>query len=170
MSKPLIQIVDSDDKPVGSATIQEAHTKGLIQQISRIMIEDEQGNILLQKRSANKGLYPGRWDNSVAGHVDAGENYNQAALREMEEEIGLSGIELQELGHFYTEFKADWRILNQFQTAYRAVVPRGTAFRLEADEVEAVQWFTRQEIADLIANHPEKVTNGLLAVFKRFYQ
>ncbi|MFM2381971.1 MAG: hypothetical protein RLZZ76_738 [Candidatus Parcubacteria bacterium] len=45
----------------------------------------------------NHSNMPGRWDNSAAGHVDAGEDYSRAVLREAEEEIGVRGITVRNL-------------------------------------------------------------------------
>ena len=61
------------------------------------------GKILLQKRSPNKIAFPNLWDVSVAGHISAGEDTITSALREIEEEIGLSisKDELQEIGSYH---------------------------------------------------------------------
>ncbi|MDO9264844.1 MAG: NUDIX domain-containing protein, partial [Desulfosalsimonadaceae bacterium] len=50
---------------------------------------DAGNRLLLQKRSQNKKVAPGRWDTSVGGHVDCGETIETAMLREMEEELGI---------------------------------------------------------------------------------
>jgi 16S rRNA (adenine1518-N6/adenine1519-N6)-dimethyltransferase len=94
MSDLPIQIVDQNNNPTGSATKQEAWRGGLIHRVVRISILDPSGRLLAQKRSLHKEPFPGRWDNSAAGHVDAGETYEQAALRELREELGLDGIEV----------------------------------------------------------------------------
>jgi isopentenyldiphosphate isomerase len=47
------------------------------------------GDILLQKRSLNKDVAPGKWDTSVGGHVDGGETIDEAVRREMKEELGI---------------------------------------------------------------------------------
>lgn len=169
MAKPLIQIVDDNDNPIGAVTTEEAHLHGYIQRLSRIMVEDENGNILLQKRSASKGLYPNRWDNSAAGHVDDGETYKQAAFREMQEEIGINEAKLQKIGYYYTSFTADWRKLNQFQTIYKTALPHEINFHLEADEVSEVRWFTKDELINLFKNEPDSMTKGLAEVIRRYY-
>ncbi len=55
--------------------------------------EEGQHEILLQKRSANKDAFPGCYDISAAGHVSAGQDYMEAALRELEEELGIKATE-----------------------------------------------------------------------------
>ena len=46
--------------------------------------------VLLQKRSAEKESHPGCWDISSAGHLQAGDTFEEAAVRELEEELGIS--------------------------------------------------------------------------------
>lgn len=99
MSKP-IQIVDENDQPTFEATKQEAWDNGLWHRVARIMIENNAGEILLQHRSPTKDIFPDCWDNSAAGHVDAGEDYEQAAIRELEEELGFSEIKLIQVGKY----------------------------------------------------------------------
>lgn len=67
----------------------EAHAKGLFHATVHIWFYTQAGDVLFQKRAANKETFPNYWDVSVAGHVMAGESIETAALREVNEEIGL---------------------------------------------------------------------------------
>jgi isopentenyl-diphosphate Delta-isomerase len=169
MSDIPIQIVDENDEPVGAASKDEAQRVGLIHRIARIMVEDEAGNVLIQRRKADKKLYPNCWDNSAAGHVDAGETYEVAARRELEEEIGIEGYDLVEVDHYRTHGSFEGRQLNRFNKLYKAVVPKDVTFRLQADEVAAVKWITRQELAELVT-HKEQVTDGLIEAVEHLYK
>lgn len=71
----------------------EAHRKGLYHASVHIWIIDQYNNVLIQKRAANKDVFPNLWDISVAGHISAGELPIISAIREVEEEVG---IKLQE--------------------------------------------------------------------------
>jgi len=167
MTYPPIVIVDQDDQPTGEASMDEAHQKGLYHRIARVMVEDEKGRLLLQKRSATVSTFPNCWDHSAAGHVDVGETYEQAAARELQEEIGLTG-DLQEMGYWKTNEKFGDRILNRFNKAYRVKVD-DPDLALQASEVTEVKWFTPQEIKQLIADYPNQVAAGLVDVMERFY-
>jgi len=66
-----------------------ARKEGLMYAVSHLWIYNSKGEVLLQHRCKEKKLYPNKWDISVAGAVDSGENPLQAAVREAKEEIGL---------------------------------------------------------------------------------
>jgi isopentenyl-diphosphate Delta-isomerase len=170
MGDTLIQIVDEHDEPSGGTPKEVAQQKGLYHRIARIMVEDEAGDVLLQKRTADRELYPGRWDNSAAGHVDEGEDYLTAAKRELAEEIGLREVNLQEMGYYQTHGSFEWRKLNRFNKAYKVVAPKDTEFSLQPEEVAEIKWFKPQELKQLIIDNPEQVTDGVIEVFQRFYQ
>ena len=67
----------------------EAHKNGFFHQSAHIWIFDKNKNVLIQKRAANKDTFPNLWDISVAGHISAGELPIDAAIREVEEEVGI---------------------------------------------------------------------------------
>lgn len=69
---------------------------------AHIWLVDDKGGLLLQRRSEFKDTFPGRWDVSVGGHVDAGEEIGPTAVRELEEELGLTGPLVQRLEHLFT--------------------------------------------------------------------
>lgn len=72
-----------------TATRKECHEKGLWHRAVYAFIIDNDSNILLQKRSGNKKLWPNLWDVTVGGHVDSGEFGRQALIREVKEELGI---------------------------------------------------------------------------------
>nr|WP_320116083.1 NUDIX domain-containing protein [uncultured Desulfuromonas sp.] len=92
------EIVDDDDQVIGLRPRSECHgNPDLVHRVSHVLVFNSAGNLLLQKRSLLKDVQPGKWDTSVGGHVDPGENYLQAAYREMEEELGVTGQPLKVL-------------------------------------------------------------------------
>ena len=62
----------------------------LMHRVVHVLVFNDQGEFLLQKRSMNKDVAPGKWDTSVGGHVNAGETILEALKREMEEELGIT--------------------------------------------------------------------------------
>src|SRR5690554_46614 len=103
MQEEFIDIVTKDGVPTGKTALKsEIHTKGYYHNTAHIWFYTKDGRILLAQRAATKTIYPLLWDVSVAGHVDAGETVEQAAIREIQEEIGLTIAEgdLQKIGVF----------------------------------------------------------------------
>lgn len=82
--------VDQNDRVIGRVSRDEAHKKGLCHRAVHIFFQNFKGNWILQKRSAFKDVDPLLWTTSCSGHVDEGESYAEAAVRESEEELGVN--------------------------------------------------------------------------------
>tara|TARA_R110002111_G_scaffold49709_5_gene87530 strand:+ start:11781 stop:12338 length:558 start_codon:yes stop_codon:yes gene_type:complete len=98
-----IDIVDKYGNPTGESELKSViHQKGYYHNTAHIWFYTYGGNILLSQRSAKKPICPLLWDVSVAGHIDAGESIKTAAIRETQEEIGLTITQesLQKIGVF----------------------------------------------------------------------
>ncbi len=99
----LLDILDSKGNPTGKTALKsEAHKTGLFHTTVHIWFFTLDGKLLIQQRAKQKDTYPLLWDVSVAGHVGAGEEIELSALREVEEEIGLtiSKNDLEKIGVF----------------------------------------------------------------------
>jgi len=82
-------VVDDSDRVIGSERRSKVHGDNLRHRAVHILVFDRKGDLFLQKRSRWKDRHPGVWDSSAAGHVLAGEDYEHAAQRELEEELGI---------------------------------------------------------------------------------
>lgn len=162
MAYPPVVIVDANDRPVGEAPLAEAREKGLVYRLVFIIAERADGRYLLQKRSSHMHLFPGCWDTAAGGHVDDGNSYEEAAILEAAEELGLSDVKLTELAYFYSD-KPVWGGLpaKRFVKIYKMRLDE-TPTQFAEHEVSEVRWFTGQEIDRLVAEHPERVAEGLL--------
>ncbi|TXN35412.1 NUDIX domain-containing protein [Flagellimonas hymeniacidonis] len=86
----LVDILDENGNYTGKVCLKsEAHLKGLFHPTVHIWFYTSEGKILFQQRGKGKKTFPLLWDVSVAGHIEAGETFQQAALREVAEEIGI---------------------------------------------------------------------------------
>src|SRR5581483_313616 len=80
-------VVDMQDRPIGKkTTYKESHANGILHRCVAVFVFDKNGLLYVQKR---KGITP-HLDHTVGGHVSAGEEYSTAAVREAEEEVGLT--------------------------------------------------------------------------------
>ena len=91
-----IDIVDEQGNPTGEKVERSiAHSQGIRHRTAHIwIIREKEGRvqILLQKRSQNKDSFPGKFDTSSAGHIQAGDEPLESALRELKEELGISAV------------------------------------------------------------------------------
>ena len=168
MSGVPIQIVDTNDRPIKAASKQEAWEQGLFHRVVRIMLEGPDGRLLLQHRSPTKDLFPNTWDNSCAGHVDAGEDYETAITRELQEELGLTGVRFTEAGRYF--WASEWKgyKTRRFLVFYKGKL-NALPTRLEEGKIDDARWFTLDEIKQLIKEHPEQVSDGLREVIQLYY-
>ena len=86
----ILEIVDSDDRVIGTATRAEIHRKRLMHRAVHIFVFNSAGEIYVQRRSASKDRHALKLDSSAAGHVDPGESYEETASRELQEELGIA--------------------------------------------------------------------------------
>lgn len=104
----LIDILDADGNLTGiTAMKSEAHKMGLLHQTIHVWFYTKNGQVLIQQRAKNKDTHPLLWDVSVAGHIGAGEEIEISAIREVQEEIGLTITkkELRKIGVFKSVHK-----------------------------------------------------------------
>jgi isopentenyl-diphosphate delta-isomerase len=164
-----IQIVDENDQPIGASTRQEAWTKGFFYRLVQIVIRDEDGNFLLQKRSMKKPLYPGRWTNAASGHVDEGETYEISAPRELKEEIGVD-TPLTFVGKFLVQRKDDSKTINQFNGVFEGKVASDIKLKLQPEEVSEVKWFSLKDLRESVEKNPDNFTPAMVRAFEEFYE
>ena len=141
-------VIDDNNKVIGKASRDECHKKGLLHRGIYIIVVNSEGKILMQKRSMKKDLHPGLWTTSVSGHVDSGEHYEQAAKREMMEEIGITA-KLSEILKFSfkdtsTKNRCDHEINKIFLTKNNG------PFEPNKDEVDKLEFFSAQKILEMI--------------------
>ncbi len=139
-------IYDEAGNRIGRALRSECHgNPALLHHTSHVVIFHPDGErILLQKRSLNKDIQPGKWDTAVGGHVDCGEDYLTAARRELREELGVSEFP-GELRHLF-----DSKIRNAIESEDVRVYGLTFAgpFRFQPEEIDEIRFWTKQELAD----------------------
>ncbi len=159
--------VDENDNPIGSIGREDSRKTGAKYRIVRVSVEDVDGNVLIQKRLPSKKTYPDCWDTSAGGNIDYPESYEEAAKRELAEEIGLTDVDLEEVAYFYAEnVDPKGNKMNRFTKVYRALADSATKFVLQPDEVGAVEWVSRAELRNLPI---DKITDGLHQTIVHYY-
>ncbi|MEU0674145.1 NUDIX domain-containing protein [Streptomyces sp. NPDC006172] len=88
----ILDIVDENDQVVGRSPRGEAYARGLRHRCVFVLVRDAEGRLFVHRRTADKLVFPSLHDMFVGGVVGAGEAYDDAALREAEEELGVFGL------------------------------------------------------------------------------
>jgi isopentenyl-diphosphate delta-isomerase len=89
MTDEIFDVVNAADKIVGKATRKDTHKKGLLHRSVFFFIMDKKGRIFVNQRSKLKEFYSSYWSIVFGGHVNSGESYESAVIREAEEEAGI---------------------------------------------------------------------------------
>jgi len=87
----LFDVCDADDQVIGQETRSVVHAQNLLHRAVHIWVWTPRQEMYLHLRSASKDQYPLCFTSSASGHVDAGEEYGDAAVRELGEELELQG-------------------------------------------------------------------------------
>ncbi|OGK44067.1 hypothetical protein A2957_01230 [Candidatus Roizmanbacteria bacterium RIFCSPLOWO2_01_FULL_38_11] len=155
--KEIFVVVDSDDNIIDYRSRYECHhDKNLIHRAADIVLFNDKGNILMQKRSTRKDTFPLFYTISASGHVGKGESYEEAAYRELLEEIGIK-TKLEFKGTFLSSIPRETEMAAVFVGKYDK-----SDFVLDEDEVESVAFFSIDEIINMI----EKLTPGCINTLK----
>jgi isopentenyldiphosphate isomerase len=139
----ILEIVDSEGNVIGRAARSELHgNPALIHPVVHVLVFDRGGRLLLQKRSLKKDVAPGKWDTSVGGHLNPGEDIRQAALREAKEELGITGLQLHYLYRHLFSNRIESELVSTFSCIYEGEI------RFNRTEIDEVRYWTMQEIRD----------------------
>ncbi|MEB0079928.1 NUDIX hydrolase [Pseudomonas sp. CCI3.2] len=93
--------VDEQDLPLGSIERAQLREQGLIGRGTYILLFNSAGELCVHRRTLSKAIYPGYWDVAAGGMVLSEETYAESAARELEEELGVSGVPLHAHERFF---------------------------------------------------------------------
>lgn len=176
----LLDICDEKGKITGERIERtKAHSLGICHRTAHVWIvrkKKERYQVLLQKRTMNKDSFPGRFDTSSAGHIPAGNEPMQSAIRELYEELGIRATEtdLSFAGTFRIQYEKEFhgKMFRDNEVAFvylyekEVKIPELT---LQKEEVDEVEWFDLQEVYEGIKQHNQKFCvpiGGLETVMK----
>ena len=141
MADELLEIVDQDGIPLGVAPRSVIHgNPSMLHKVVHVLVFNSSGQLLLQKRSMNKDVAPGKWDTSVGGHVSPREETTLAALREMKEELG---IDTAGIIFLYSYTYSD---NHESELVFTHSCTHNGPFAFNTEEIEAVKFWEIEEI------------------------
>jgi isopentenyldiphosphate isomerase len=152
-----VDVLTADGRNTGKKVLRSiAHTEGTWHRTVHVWLRNQSGELLLQRRSLNKETFPGLWDISAAGHISAGDSSKEAAVREMQEEVGVSCT--SEALRFLFALRQSYKSLdgliedNEVIDVYLCMTPvEEKELTLDPKEVMGATFYSIPEIKKLIA-------------------
>lgn len=139
----ILEVVDRDGNVQGLAKRSDMHgDPSLIHRVIHILVSDEKGRLLLQKRSMKKDVAPGKWDTSVGGHVNPGEDILEAARRELKEELGIADCALNYLYSYLFSNHIESELVSTFSCEYNG------KFFFDKEEIDEVAFWGLKSIRE----------------------
>jgi isopentenyldiphosphate isomerase len=160
----LFDVVDAQDRVVGQARRADVHAQKLRHRAVHVLCVARDGRVFLQRRSLKKDSAPGRWCASCSGHLDAGEDYAVAAVRELAEEIG---VRVDGPGALtpWLRLEACRETGMEFVWVYR--VEHEGPFVLNPAEIMDGAWFSREELDRALLARPRDFAGAFRHLWPR---
>lgn len=160
-------VVDENGNPTGERVERgEAHAKGIRHRTAHIWIAREvsgRWQVLLQKRALTKDSFPGRFDTSSAGHIQAGDEPLESAIRELKEELGITALpeQLKSAGNFRIQYEKEFhdKVFKDNEIAFVYVYLEMVDInqvKVQEEELECVEWFDLEETLKECLAHNQK--------------
>lgn len=141
----LVDIVDADGNVIGAVTRREMRDRNLRHRSVAIAVRTSDGRLLVHRRADDKDIWPGAWDLVVGGVVSSGEDWADAAVRELAEEVGIVGPTPVELARG----SYDGGGMSEVFVAYEVVWDGPIHFT--DGEVAEARWVDRAALDELLA-------------------
>lgn len=159
MSEEIFDVVDQDDRVLYQAPRSVVHANHWLHRAVHIFVFNSRGELLVHRRSATKDEAPLKCTSSASGHLSAGEDYATAAVRELDEELGL-----QASVEFLGIFPADGAATSfEHSGLYRTTTDQTPRF--DPEEILSGDFLSLEEITSRIAKDPEDFTACFRALF-----
>lgn len=148
----IVDIVDELNNVIGKSSRSEAHKLGHIHRALSVLIINSKGQILLQKRSANKSVHPLSWDLSTSEHVLSGESYEEAGIRSVKEELGVEVVvgNPSETSLQIRKYLVGDEVVYEKEIVLMLTGNHDGPFKVDPSEVDSVEFFAVEEIERMI--------------------
>lgn len=154
-----VQTVDVHNRKTGSQPRSRMRAEGLTHRACYILVFNDRGDLFLQKRTDSKDIYPGFWDVAAGGVVLAGESYEESAVRELAEELGVEDVALNFLFDHYHEGEGNRVWGRVFSCRHNG------PFVLQKDEIASGRFISVAEALTL-SKHQPFTPDGLEILWK----
>lgn len=162
-----LDIVDENDNVIGQDTRENVHKNGLLHREIHVIIYNDEGKILFQKRSANVDTHPGVFTSAATGHVDLGDTYDKTVIKELEEETGIRAI-LEDLifvkkVRSKTHDEISNTINNKFTSIYSYKLKKTDVLRLEKGKATSFKFWSLNDILNFSEEDRQKFISTVVS-------
>jgi len=161
-----VVLVTEKDEVLGLMEKMQAHENGILHRAFSVFLYNSKGEMLLQKRAAEKYHSPNQWTNACCSHPRIEETYEQAAKRRIKEELGID-CELEE--KFWFIYKADvGQNLWEHELDHVFVGNYEGEFNLNKEEVSEVRYISLENLNIELENNPENFTEWFKIILEEY--
>ncbi|MFT3919391.1 isopentenyl-diphosphate Delta-isomerase [Cloacibacterium sp.] len=161
-----VVLVTEKDEVLGLMEKMQAHENGILHRAFSVFLYNSKGEMLLQKRAAEKYHSPNQWTNACCSHPRMEETYEQAAKRRIKEELGID-CELEE--KFWFIYKADvGQNLWEHELDHVFVGNYEGEFNLNKEEVAEVRYISLENLNIELENNPENFTEWFKIILEEY--
>lgn len=152
----LIEILDEKSRPFMLMPREAALAQRLPYQMVLVVIRNREEQVYIHRRSDKKKSYGGLWSVSASGLVKAGEAVEDAAVRELSEELGVTGLPINLVATALPAPETDWAQVNLFVSS-----PANTIINPDPEEISAGMFVDEDELGAILRDMPEMTTPAL---------
>ncbi|MBF0481931.1 MAG: NUDIX domain-containing protein [Desulfovibrionaceae bacterium] len=152
-----VTVVDGRDRPLAVMPLAEVHRQKLYHRCVLVLVYDREHRLYLQRRAKSKSAYPGCFDLSATGHVQAFESREDAGIRELSEELGLTAARLARLASFPASPQTAFEFSTLFSAGRIQEEPRPNP-----EELDGGFFAGREDVEDLVEHFRDLLTPALL--------
>jgi isopentenyl-diphosphate Delta-isomerase len=166
----LVEVVDHMGRACGVRTVDEVHRRpGQLHRAFSVILKDQTGRILLQRRSAAKTRFASLWANACCGHPAPEQSVATSANRRLREELGLPPITLTEAGVYvyYAEDPITGRVEFEYDHVLVGNVVADVPLTPDPNEVADLCWVNRNELISSLDAEPKSSAPWLAGVIAR---
>ncbi len=156
-------VVDANDQVIDCKSRAEVHRKNLLHRSVHAIVLNDSGEVFLQLRGPDRDNNPDLWDSSVAGHLQTGEDYDEAMIRETEEEIG---IRLD--GPPEKLFKLNASEITDYEFCWIYRINHNGPFEIDPHEAVEGRWFSPHQLDSWILENPQELTSAFRLIWKSY--
>lgn len=161
-----VVLISEDDQILGQMGKMEAHINGILHRAFSVFLFNKNGEMLLQRRAADKYHSPNQWTNACCSHPRMGETYKEAANRRLKEELGIE-TPIEEKFHFIYKANVGGDLI-EHERDHVFIGDYNGDFVLDPSEVAEVRYISMENLDKEMEEHPENFTEWFKIILKEY--